>query len=353
MDIQYNFDLSGHNTFKMKVKAACFIEYNRVEELQEILSDERLLGSLPMPLFNIGGGSNLLFEGDFNGTVLHSNIKFYKSEGKGDEVTVRVGAGICWDDFCLWCADHNYWGPENLSYIPGDVGAAAVQNIGAYGREIKDIVKYVECIDIHTNTKKIFSNPECRYAYRQSYFKSEGKGRYIVTAVVFSLKKSYSPELGYGNVKSAIEKRFDSHIFENENLKCSDVRNVIIDIRKSKLPEPSELGNAGSFFKNPFVSADKFEFVKFVANKNGYGEVPHFQEDNECVKIPAAWLIEKCGWKGYKSGNVGVYEKQPLVIVNLNGEASPHEVSELENAIKSSVLEKFQINLESEVEHVR
>ena len=349
MKLEYNVDLSRRNTFRMKVKASCLVEYDSAKELSDFFSDERLAAQLPLPFFHIGGGSNLLFTGDFPGTILHSGIKFIE---KKDERTIRVGAGVVWDEFCAWCSSEELWGAENLSLIPGETGAAAVQNIGAYGREIKDIIKEVECFDIVRLSKVILKKEDCAYAYRDSIFKNEFKGRYIVTAVVFSLKDEYAPELDYGNVRAAAVSAFGLDAVENERLKLKDIRDLIIDIRRKKLPDPLETGNAGSFFRNPFVSPGKYSEVHKLAIAENLGEVPHFISDAGLVKIPAAWLIEKCGWKGYKGENAGVYEKQPLVLINATGKARPDDILELENKIKESVYERFGIRLEAEVEHV-
>lgn len=349
MKLEYNVDLSRWNTFRMKVKASCLVEYNSAEELSGFFSDERLSAQLPLPFFHIGGGSNLLFTGDFPGTILHSGIKFIE---KIDERTIRVGAGVIWDEFCAWCSAEGLWGPENLSLIPGETGAAAVQNIGAYGREIKDIIREVECFDVVRLSKVILKKEDCAYSYRDSVFKNELKGRYIVTAVVFSLKDEYYPELDYGNVRAAAVSALGLGTIENKRLKPKDIRDLIIDIRRKKLPDPLEIGNAGSFFRNPFVSPERYEEVCKFALAENLGEVPHFISDIGLIKIPAAWLIEKCGWKGYRSGNVGVYEKQPLVLINATGESGPEELLELEKKIKESVYKRFGIKLEAEVEHI-
>ena len=349
MKLGYDVGLGSMNTFRMNVKTACLAEYDSFGELESFFSDERLSGELPLPFYHIGGGSNLLFTGDFSGTILHSRIKFIEMV---EENLVHVGAGVVWDDFCEWCAGRGLWGPENLSLIPGEVGAAAVQNIGAYGREAKDIIVEVECYDIVNNCRAIIKNKDCHYAYRDSIFKNEGKGRYIVTSVLFRLSSDYNPELGYGHVKEAAIEDYGIGTVESRALTPSQIRNLIIDIRKSKLPDPDVIGSAGSFFRNPFVSAEQYSYVEFVAEKENLGSVPHFVMDSGLVKIPAAWLIEKCGWKGYKRGNVGVYENQPLVLINFTGKALPEELIKLENDIRTSVSEHFGITLFPEVEHI-
>lgn len=325
------------------------VEYDSFEELASFFSDERLAAEMPLPMLHIGGGSNLLFTGDFAGTVLHSNIRFIEDNGDG---TVRVGAGVVWDDFCEWCAEKGLWGPENLSLIPGETGAAAVQNIGAYGREVKDIIIEVECYDILRKRKAVIPNAECRYAYRDSMFKNEDKGRYIVTSVLFGLSRDYAPELDYGHVREAAATAYGREFVEMRKLTPRHIRNLVIEIRKSKLPDPADIGSAGSFFRNPFVLPEQYAKVAEIASREALGTVPHFVMDEGLIKIPAAWLIEKCGWKGYRNGNVGVYEKQPLVLVNLTGKASPKELLKLEKDISASVLDKFGIDLRPEVEHI-
>ena len=363
MDIRESYSLKKRNTFGMNVSCACYVEYGSVEELVEFFSSGRQHG-LPLPFLHIGGGSNILFTGDFPGTVFHSGIRFiseirpcgttaHDADGPGSAaVLVEVGAGTLWDDFCAWCAERGLWGPENLSGIPGETGAAAVQNIGAYGVEFKDVVREVRCFDAVTCSIKTFRQQECKYGYRDSIFKQSAKGRYIVTSVVFGLSTEGGPRLEYGHVKSAVENALSES--SQETLTPSLVRSVILGIRDSKLPDPGKTGSAGSFFKNPVVPKIFYEKVEHYA-KSKYGqdyEVPHFDAGSGFVKIPAAWLIDQCGWKGYREGNVGVYEKQPLVLVNLTGKALPEEILTLEKKIKASVLSLFGIGLEPEVEHI-
>lgn len=345
-----NKDLTSHNTFGMKVKCDRFIEYDSVADLIDIE-----FSTLPSPVKHIGGGSNLLFTGDFHGTVLHSAIKFiyelpsddalYQSD---DEVLVSVGAGILFDDFCRWAAERGLWGAENLSLIPGETGAAAVQNIGAYGAEISDIIRQVYCYDTVEEEFVHFGVEECGYGYRTSAFKSgKMKGRYIVTNVVLALTRTKNPRLDYGHIRTALSGITG---IPAESLESSDaltpqvVRDAVISIRRSKLPDVEQIGSAGSFFKNPVVEEEVFRKIQ-KAN----ADVPHYVTDGG-VKIPAAWMIEQCGWKGRTQGNAGVYEKQPLVIVNATGSASPGEIIDLKNDITASVKERFGITLEPEVE---
>ena len=350
----YYQDLTKMNTFGMKVKARCFMEYDSVADLVDIEFEE-----LARPVLHIGGGSNLLFTDDFKGTVLHSRIDFIeileecrcesRDEGTSSSpVLVSVGAGVVFDEFCDWAAKQGLWGVENLSYIPGEVGASAVQNIGAYGVEVKDVIRKVYCYDTLEEEFTSFDVDECGYGYRDSIFKNpEIKGRYIVTHVVFALSRTPQPKLDYGHLKDAVSA-------VDGELTPSLIRKVIIRIRKEKLPDPSVVGSAGSFFKNPVITPAHFARIEAVAKaENGADcKVPHFDLPDGLVKIPAAWMIEQCGWKGRRSGGAAVWDKQPLVIVNYTGEAYPEEIIGLEKRIIASVKAKFDIELHPEVEHV-
>ena len=340
----YYQDLTKMNTFGMKVKARCFIEYDSVADLVDIEFEE-----LARPVLHIGGGSNLLFTDDFKGTVLHSKINFIEViKEESDKVLVSVGAGVVFDDFCDWAAKEGLWGVENLSYIPGEVGASAVQNIGAYGVEVKDVIKTVYCYDTIDEEFVNFDVEDLEYGYRDSAFKDpEIKGRYIVTHVVFALSRTPQPKLDYGHLKEAVEAA-------GTEPTPSLIRKVIIKIRKEKLPEPSVMGSAGSFFKNPVISAEHYARIEAAA-KAEHGadcKVPHYDLPDGTVKVPAAWMIEQCGWKGKRSGNAAVYDKQPLVIVNYTGEAYPEEIISLERRIISSVKAKFDVELHPEVDHI-
>ena len=330
-----NYDLLAQNTFRMKVSCACYVEYENVRELVGLNFDR-----LPQPLLHIGAGSNLLFTGDFPGTVLHSNIEFIKYIDMGlEEVPVIVGAGTVWDHFVAETCRHGLWGAENLSLIPGEVGAAAVQNIGAYGVEVGDIVSGVVCYDLRERRKVKFTREECRYGYRDSLFKQpENKGRYIVTSVLFRLSRKYSPKLDYKGVRDALA--------GVEPRTPQQVRDAIVRIRRQKLPDPEELGSAGSFFKNPVVSREQF------ARISPDGSAPHYDLPDGTVKVPAACLIDQCGFKGASEGGAAVYERQPLVIVNASGTASPQEVLALETRIINGVQERFGVTLHPEVEHI-
>ena len=431
---EYYKDLTKMNTFGMKVKARCFMEYDSVADLVDIEFEE-----LARPVLHIGGGSNLLFTGDFKGTVLHSKINFieildecqcvpetpsqtslgpspYPGVGKcllhtngtssenvaseeldstcdsvhstdchfsdgeksSSSVLVSVGAGVVFDDFCDWAAKEGLWGVENLSYIPGEVGASAVQNIGAYGVEVKDVIHKVYCYDTIEEEFVSFSVEECRYGYRDSIFKKpEIRGRYIVTHVVFALSREPRPQLGYGHLRDAVmavvgvsddPRLMQRHPLavggmsqETSTTATNDpritpviIRKVIIKIRKEKLPEPSVMGSAGSFFKNPVISAEHFARIEAMvkADQGPDAKVPHYDLLDGTVKVPAAWMIEQCGWKGRRSGGAAVYDKQPLVIVNYTGDAYPEEIIGLEKRIIASVQTKFGIELYPEVDHI-
>ncbi len=339
-----NYDLSNQNTFRMKVKAALYIEYDNVEELQSLD-----LKALPQPVFHMGAGSNLLFTKDFPGTILHSNIKFIKYVDMGlDEVLLTVGSGVVFDDLIANVAGNGLWGMENLSLIPGEVGASAVQNIGAYGVEAKDVISGVVCLDTKDWTKTVFKVGECAYGYRDSRFKHE-RGRYIITSVLFRVTRKYSPKLDYGGVRAALEGR------DLQALTPMDVRDAIIGIRNAKLPDPAQIGSAGSFFKNPVISREHFERIAAAEcppSATGKGPVPHYDLPDGTVKVPAAWLIDQCGFRGKVLGGAQVYEKQPLVIVNASGSASPEDVLALENQIIAAVQERYEITLHPEVDHI-
>ncbi len=343
MELRFNVDIRDMNSFGIAAKAACTAEYYSIDELSEICRDTEL----PRPFKSIGGGSNLLFTKDFGGTLLHSRIRFIEPYCSKGVCTARVGAGVPWDEFCGWCAERALWGPENLSMIPGDTGAAAVQNIGAYGVEISDIISTVECFDLQSGRMVLFGRDECAYGYRDSFFKHDG-GRYVVTAVSFSLSTEYNPVTGYGNVMDRIVEKYGSYSVYGKALTPELVRRTIMEIRREKLPDPALYGNAGSFFRNPCVTKEKFAEI----SGDGRTDVPHFAAEGGLVKIPAAWMIDRCGWKGYREGNVGVWEKQPLVLVNMSGKASGAEIEALEQKIRASVKERFGVELRAEVEHI-
>ena len=441
------FDLSQRNTFGMKVSCRLYVEVTEPEDLLALDFD-----ALPQPLFVLGGGSNLLFTGDFPGTVLHmanTGIRFLdsalsgfarndknltqaernapaistnvedvpavistraeggpsvistKAEGRVEK-SVRVAAGVVFDDFCAWAASEGLWGPENLSLIPGEVGASAVQNIGAYGVEAKDIIDTVHAFDRTTRTFVDIPGADCGYGYRTSLFKTDWKGRYIITAVTFHLSTVPQPKLDYGGVRKALEARFldsarggsarndnNTTKVESDALVIStkaeggslvistkaerdalvistkaegrveksitpqEIRDTIISIRQQKLPDPKDVGSAGSFFCNPVIEREHFERIVAIAKaENGPDyEVPHYDVGNR-VKVPAAWMIDQCGFKGMRLGGAQVYPKQPLVIVNATGTATPDEIVALEQRVIGTIKKKYGIELHPEVEHV-
>lgn len=337
MKIYKDHSLLPYHTFGMEVNASVFVEYDSVDELKQLLADSSLFRE---PWIQIGGGSNLLFTGDYPGLVLHSAIKGYEKVYEDDkEVHVRVGAGEVWDEFVAYAVAHQWYGAENLSLIPGEVGASAVQNIGAYGVEAKDLIVGVEALEVVTGNECSFTCAECKYAYRDSIFKKEWKNRYLITHVTYRLQKTPVYHLEYGNVQSELEKRGEGVTLEN-------VREVIIDIREAKLPDPKVQGNAGSFFMNPIISKKQYEDLLAL-----YPELPHYDVDETRVKVPAAWMIDRCGWKGKQMGRAGVHDKQALVLVNCGG-ATGREVIALSQAIQDSVKEKFGVEIFPEVNFI-
>lgn len=319
------------NTFGFNVKAATFVEYGSVEELRKLIDD----GCIKSPFLHIGQGSNLLFVGDYKGTVLHSCIDGVEVMAEDeDSVSVRVGAGVVWDDFVACCVEHGWYGAENLSLIPGEVGASAVQNIGAYGVEVKDLISSVETINIQGD-ERVYQSDECEYAYRKSLFKQPEMKSVFVTYVNFRLSKKEHYTLDYGTIRQELDK------YPVVDLKT--LRKVIIDIRESKLPDPKVLGNAGSFFMNPIVSRARFEELL-----RQYSAMPHYDVDADRVKIPAGWMIDQCGWKGKALGLAAVHDKQALVLVNLGG-AEGKDVVALSDAVRASVKAKFGIEIYPEV----
>lgn len=330
----YDFNLKVHNTFGIDVKCRRFIEFESVDELLQIVNS---LTDADKPLLVLGGGSNMLFTADYEGTVLHSAIKGHVAVQTDEGIMLRCGSGEVWDDIVSLCVSNRMYGAENLSLIPGDVGASAVQNIGAYGAEAKDIILKVEAVDLQTGKMCEFTNEECEYAYRKSKFKGEWRNRFVITYVTYKLSEVFCPCLDYGNIRAELEKR---------NIKvptAEQLRNVIIDIRNEKLPDPKVEGNAGSFFMNPVVPKAKYE--ELVAR---FGNVPHYSVDDNNEKIPAGWMIDQCGWKGKSLGKAGVHSRQALVLVNRGG-AEGKDIVALCDAIKRDVKDKFGIDIVPEV----
>ncbi|MGQ7869470.1 UDP-N-acetylmuramate dehydrogenase [Sunxiuqinia sp. sy24] len=328
-----DFSLKNYNTFGVDARARFFFEFTELDDLTEFLQqntswkEERLL--------LLGGGSNLLLVNDFDGLVIHPNVPGVQVVRENrNQVWVEVGAGEDWDRFVDYCVKAEFYGLENLSLIPGNVGAAPVQNIGAYGVEVKDYVDTVNGFDLDTMTNYSIPAEQCQFAYRDSIFKNELKNRFIVTSVIFRLEKFPEFKLDYGSLKAEVEKRGELH--------PQHVRDAVVAIRQSKLPDPSELGNAGSFFKNPVVAAELAEKLKAA-----YPEMPAYPADAGRIKLAAGWLIEQCGWKGFRDGDAGVHQHQALVLVNY-GSATGQELFQLSEKVKASVAEKFGVELEAE-----
>jgi UDP-N-acetylmuramate dehydrogenase len=336
MRIEPDFSLENHNTFHLPVKTRWFVEYADEVELERVLRDEYVRTT---PSLHIGGGSNLLFLNDYDGIILHSAIKGIRPVKETDEaVWLRVGAAERWDDVVAYAAERGWCGVENLSLIPGETGAAAVQNIGAYGAEIKDVIETVEAYNQMTSERQLFTKNECRYDYRHSFFKEPQHDPCILTYVTLRLTKRPVFNLAYGNLKEALA--------TSVPLTPAKVREAVIRIRREKLPDPETWGNAGSFFVNPVVSQAHFDRLKRL-----YPSIPSYPSKEGNVKIPAGWLIEQCGLKGQRAGTVGVYEHQALVIVNCGG-ATGNEIALFAEYVRETVNRHFGVLLTPEVRYI-
>jgi len=331
-----DYNLLAHNTFGMDVRCRRFVEFGSVEELRTVLAS---LGDADRPLLLLGGGSNLLFTHDYDGTVLHSAIKGMEVVDGAEEgqVLLRCGSGEVFDDVVAHCVANGWHGAENLSLIPGEVGASAVQNIGAYGAEVKDLIDTVEAVDVTTGEVQLFTNADCCYAYRQSRFKQDWRGRYVITHVTYRLSLTFEPRLDYGNIRAELQKQ------GIETPTARQLRDCIIAIRREKLPDPHEMGNAGSFFVNPVVPRSKYEELAAI-----YPNMPHYSLADGQEKIPAGWMIDQCGWKGRSMGRAGVHDKQALVLVNRGG-ATGEDILRLCDTIRSDVKTRFGIDIHPEV----
>ncbi len=341
---EHNYSLLHHNTFGLPCVADTFVEYSDEEELRTALA--QCEGGRTL---HIGQGSNLLFlTPRFRGTVLHSlmrGVDVLDRRGEGDEVLVRVEGGMAWDDLVSLCLARGWYGLENLSLIPGEVGAAAVQNIGAYGAEVGEFVEEVECLNMESLERRVFTRGECDYGYRMSLFKSPGEwGRWAVLTVTLRLSRTFTPRLDYGGLRTLL---MGEGARGAGDITPEALRAAVVELRRSKLPDPSVTGNAGSFFKNPVVTTEQ---MTQLARR--WGDIPHYPAGEGRVKLPAAWLIEQCGWKGRSLGRAGVHERQPLVLVNLGG-AEGGDILALCEAVRSSVLLRFGINLEPEVNFIQ
>lgn len=325
-----DYSLLAHNTFGIDARCSRFLEYETVEEARLVA---QVLASSDSPYIIIGGGSNLLLTRDFEGIVVHSVLKGCAFQ----DTRMVCGSGVVFDDAVAMSLDHRLYGMENLSLIPGDVGASAVQNIGAYGVEVKDFIVGVEAVEIATGRLCTFSNADCQYGYRDSRFKHDWKNRYLITHVTYQLSADFHPHLDYGNIRAELER---CGIVEPT---AQQLRQVVIDIRRAKLPDPEVMGNAGSFFMNPVVSREKYEAL--VAD---YPGMPHYTVDARREKIPAGWMIDQCGWKGRSLGRAGVHDRQALVLVNRGG-ATGQEIVDLCNIIRKDVKDAFGIDIYPEV----
>jgi UDP-N-acetylmuramate dehydrogenase len=331
-----NVSLKAYNTFGLDYIADCVVHIQSEEEAISSFSSERRAGD---PLFILGGGSNLLFTQDYHGTILHPEIGGIEIEEKNDEyVLISAGSGVNWDKFVEWTVNKGFGGLENLSLIPGLLGATPVQNIGAYGVEIKDLIESVRAVSLEDGSVRVFSNTDCRFGYRNSIFKNDLQGKYLITKVQYKLSIKPLLKVNYGSMTDEINKLGD--------VSLKNIRQAVINIRRSKLPDPEIIGNAGSFFKNPAVNiseADKLK--KFFPSMPSYEDKPGF------TKLAAGWLIDQCGWKGFRKGDAGVHQNQALVIVNY-GKATGKEIYDLSETVRKSVYDKFGVDLEREVEIV-
>lgn len=333
MEIKTNYPIKKLNTFALDVKARFYAEISEINQLSELYKDNPGVNKMI-----IGGGSNILFSKNYDGMLIRNMIKGIKIIFEDDEtVLIEAGAGEIWDDLVKYTVGKNYGGMENLSLIPGTVGASPIQNIGAYGVEIKDIFKELKALNIETGEVETFSGENCRFGYRDSVFKKEFKNKYVITSVTYSLRKNRLVDIRY----EALKNELIATGIKDPTIK--EVRDIVCRIRKSKLPDPEVLGNAGSFFKNPEISKEQFDLLKAK-----YSDIPGYRTEGDMMKIPAGWLIQKCGWKGKRLGQTGVYEKQALVLINYGG-ATGREIVELSEAIKDSIKKEFGIILETEV----
>ena len=334
MHIQENYSLKTYNTFGLDAKARYFVDIQSTKDLKAVLKLKT-----HSKLFFLGGGSNMLLTKDLDALVVHINLKGKEIISQTDnEVYIKVNAGENWHEFVLWCLDNNFGGVENMSLIPGNVGTAPIQNIGAYGVELKDVFVSCETIEIETVTKRTFTKEQCNFGYRNSVFKQDQKGKHVIINVTFKLtKNNHELKTSYGAITSELEKQ------NITSPSIKDVSNAVIAIRSSKLPDPKEIGNSGSFFKNPVIS--KKQFIELQEN---FPEIPNYIVSDSEVKIPAGWLIEKAGFKGKTFDNYGVHKSQALVLVNYGG-AQGKDILKLSKIIQNTIKTIFDIKLEAEV----
>ena len=334
-----DISLKSLNTFGIDVKGACVVSFDKADDLPVIAGDT----TLPHPIVPIGGGSNLLFTGDFTGTLLHNSMRHITPVSSPTAYglqLVKVGGGVRLDYLCQWAAEHKLWGLENLSGIPGEVSGATIQNVGAYGMEFGDSVHVVKVFDLQEKCFITLPGVECEYGYRKSIFKEpELKGRIGVVEVTLARSREPKPRLEYKGLAEAFKPGIVPQPLQ--------IREAVMKIRDSKLPRPEETGSAGSFFKNPVISREKFDSLKAE-----YPDIPSYDAPGDTVKLPAAWLIDRCGLKGFAVGGASVWHRQPLVIVNTDGHATSHDIMQVEQTIIGRVAERFGITLEPEVEHI-
>jgi UDP-N-acetylmuramate dehydrogenase len=334
--ILHNISLKKYNTFGLDYKADCLVILKTEEEAVLFFRDR---GSFAEPLLLLGEGSNILFTDDFKGTIVNPAIEGIKIEEQNKKyVIISAGAGLNWDKFVEWCINMDYGGIENLSLIPGTVGATPVQNIGAYGVEVKDTIQKVKAISVTNGKIREFTNEECRFGYRDSIFKNELKDKYLITSVFYRLAINPQFDISYGSLREEAKK--------SGSLSLKTVRQAVINIRRNKLPDPLQIGNAGSFYKNPVISIGEAQKLK-----EKFPDIPSCTDLSGGIKLAAGWLIEQCGWKGKRIGDAGVHEKQALILVN-HGKATGKEIYDLSEKIRKSVYKKFGIILKREVEVV-
>jgi UDP-N-acetylmuramate dehydrogenase len=336
MMIKQNVDLFPYNTFGLHSVAKLFSTVDSAEEARRLFASDTFR---KQKHFILGGGSNILLTKDFDGLVIKVEIKGKEVITEDDAtITLRVGAGENWHQFVMYCVERNFGGVENLSLIPGTVGAAPMQNIGAYGVEIKKNILGVEAVEINTGDVRYFDNEGCKFGYRESIFKQEAKDQFLISSITLKLtKKDHEFNVSYGAVDETLKK------LGATTLSIKAISDAVVHIRSSKLPDPTRIGNAGSFFKNPSIQADLVDFIK-----KDFPSLPTFPSTDGLIKIPAAWLIEQCGWKGKTFGNIGVHQHQALVLVNYGG-GEGEKIWELAMKIKDSVKEKFNVTLQPEV----
>ncbi len=334
MQVYENYDLTPFNTFGVPARAKYFTQVETQEEFLSLIKTGEFQNN---PRLILGGGSNVLFTKDFEGLVILNKLKGMNIISETDQtVTLRVMGGVVWHDLVLFAVSHEYWGIENLSLIPGTVGAAPMQNIGAYGAELRDTLESVVTIELATGEAKVFQNKDCHFGYRDSIFKNEVKGKYFITSIILKLSKIEQKNISY----RALEEHFTKTNTEPKTI--GDISNAVTEIRESKLPNPKVLGNAGSFFKNIFIDEEELRELQ-----QSYPDIPNFREGDQ-IKIPAGWFIEACGYKGKRVGNVGMHDKQALVLVNYSG-ATGLEIKAFAAEVIASVNQKFGLILTPEV----